>query len=123
MLFNSVQCCFHIFFCVVRIDASWGTEQSTNDDDVSFESSGSSDDGGRTSGTDSPSTVSSTGRNENTKDLLSIFDPLRQAVAAKLGGSNENNQKLLMAAHQNAVITGLLLASEVIRLNHSSPDE
>jgi len=95
-----------------RIDATWGTEQSANDDDVSFASSGSSDDGGRTSGTDSPSTVSSTGRNENSKDLLSIFDPLRQAVASKLGGTNENNQKLLMAVHQNAVIIGLFLLSE-----------
>jgi hypothetical protein len=56
--------------------------------------------------------VSSTGRNENSKDLLSIFDPLRQAVASKLGGTNENNQKLLMAVHQNAVIIGLFLLSE-----------
>lgn len=96
------------------MDASWGTDQSANDDEFSFASSGSSEDGGRTSGTESPSTVSSTGRNENNKDLLSIFDPLRQAVASKLGGSNENNQKLLMAVHENEVTVGLYLASDLL---------
>ncbi|XP_059490241.1 ribosomal protein S6 kinase delta-1 [Neocloeon triangulifer] len=71
------------------------------DDNASISSSFSSDEGGKTSDTESPSTVSSPGRSESSKDLLSFFDPLKQAVAAKFTGRNENNQQLLSSLQIN----------------------
>ncbi|CAB3364976.1 Hypothetical predicted protein [Cloeon dipterum] len=88
---------------MLRTETVWTINPSRSDDAVSLGSSFSSDDGGRTSDTESPSTVSSPGKSESSKDLLSFFDPLRQAVASKFSAKNENNQQLLSAIQDTQV--------------------